>query len=205
MRAWSSLPALPVKLTSFVGRQHELTELRQRLEVDRLVSLVGPGGIGKTRLALEAARDIAGRYADGVTLADLAPLVAPELVVQTVAQALGLRVELDREPLIAVTSLLASRRLLLILDNCEHVAEACADLVTPVLQQCPSVTVLVTSREPLGVDGEVLWRLAPPSPCSSIVPGLDLETSIQAMGWLSGRCVERWMACRWPSNSQPRA
>src|SRR5262249_39406817 len=96
--AWPGLSALPVKLTSFVGRQHELTELRHRLEVDRLVSLLGLGGIGKTRLALEAARGLGSRYADGVALADLAPIAAPELVVQAVAQALGLRIELDREP-----------------------------------------------------------------------------------------------------------
>jgi non-specific serine/threonine protein kinase len=159
--AWPSLSALPVKLSSFVGRQHELAELRHRLEVDRLVSLVGPGGIGKTRLALEAARGLSSRYADGLALADLAPLAAPQLVVQAVAQAVGVRIELDREPQAAVVSLLATRRVLMILDNCEHLADACAELVTPLLERCPNVTVLATSREPLGVDGEVVWRLAP--------------------------------------------
>jgi non-specific serine/threonine protein kinase len=150
-----------LKLTSFVGRQHELTEMRHRLEVARLVSLVGPGGIGKTRLALEVVRSLGSRYADGVILADLAPLASPELVVQAVARALGLRTELDREPQSAILSFLTARQLLLVLDNCEHLVEACAELVTALFQSCPRVSVLATSREPLGVDGEMLSRLGP--------------------------------------------
>jgi len=152
---------LPLKLTSFVGRQHELTEMRHRLEVARLVSLVGPGGIGKTRLALEVARTLGSCYADGVILADLAPIAAPELVVQAVARALGLRIELDREPQTAILSFLSGRQLLLVLDNCEHLVEACAELVAALAQTCPGVSVLATSREPLGVDGEMLTRLGP--------------------------------------------
>jgi non-specific serine/threonine protein kinase len=152
---------LPSKLSSFVGRQRELTEMRHRLEIARLVSLVGTGGIGKTRLALEVARGHRSRYVDGVIFADLAPLATPELVVQTVARSLGLRVELDREPLAAIVSFLAPRQLLLVLDNCEHLVEACAELVTALLQNCPHVSVLATSREPLGVDGEMQSRLGP--------------------------------------------
>jgi predicted ATPase len=123
--------------------------------------LVGTGGIGKTRLALEVARGHRSRYVDGVIFADLAPLATPELVVQTVARSLGLRVELDREPLAAIVSFLVPRQLLLVLDNCEHLVEACAELVTALLHRCHHVSVLVTSREPLGVDGEMLSRLGP--------------------------------------------
>jgi transcriptional regulator with XRE-family HTH domain len=152
---------LPLKLTSFVGRQPELTEMRHRLEVARLVSLVGTGGIGKTRLALEVARTLGSRYADGVILVDLGPIAAPELVVQAIARALGLRIELDREPQAATLSFLSARELLLVLDNCEHLVGACAELVAALAQTCSGVSVLATSREPLGVDGEVLTRLGP--------------------------------------------
>jgi len=135
--------------------------MRHRLEVARLVSVVGPGGIGKTRLALEVARGCGSRYADGVVFVDMAPLAAPELVVQAVARSLGLRIELDREPQAAIVSLLVPRQLLLVLDNCEHLVQACAELVTALLQNCRHVSVLVTSREPLGVEGEMLSRLGP--------------------------------------------
>src|SRR5579863_9879283 len=112
--ALSGPSELPLKLSSFVGRQHELIEMRHRLEVARLVSLVGPGGIGKTRLAVEVARGYSNRYPDGVIFADLAPLATPELVVQAVARALGIRIELDHEPQTAVVSFLATRQLLLV-------------------------------------------------------------------------------------------
>jgi predicted ATPase/DNA-binding XRE family transcriptional regulator len=158
---WSGLSELPVKASSFVGRQHELTELGRQLAVGRLLSLVGPGGIGKTRLALEVVRVAANRYVAGVVFVDLAPLTRPEHVVDAVARAVGLRIELDREPYAAIVSFLAARELLLVLDNCEHMVEACAELVTALLQNCPGVTVLATSREPLEVDGESLWRLGP--------------------------------------------
>jgi non-specific serine/threonine protein kinase len=117
-------PQLPLRLTSFVGRQHELVSLLQRLDVSRLLSVVGPGGIGKTRLALELARKCVGGHQDGLVFVDLAPLATPELVVQAVAGALGLRVELDRNPQGAILRFLEARDLLLVLDNCEHLVEA---------------------------------------------------------------------------------
>jgi predicted ATPase len=154
-------PKLLVRLTSFVGREQEVADVCQRLETARLLTLVGTGGIGKTRLALEVADRCAHAYADGVSLIDLAPLRQPELVAQNLAQALGLRTELDRQPQAAVLTFLAARRLLLVLDNCEHLIDACAELVQAVIESCPSVSVLLTSREPSGVPGETVYRLRP--------------------------------------------
>ena len=110
----------PVKWTTFVGRQSELAEIGIRLAHARLLSLVGPGGIGKTRLALEVAQ----RYADGVVFVDLAPLGSPDLVVQGAARALGLRIEVDHTSVLAVVSFLRARQVLLVLDNCEHLVHA---------------------------------------------------------------------------------
>jgi non-specific serine/threonine protein kinase len=157
----SPLSTLPVRLTSFVGREQEVPELCQLLDTARLLTLVGTGGIGKTRLALEVAERRADAYSGGVILVDLAPLGQPELVAQSLAQALGLRTELDRQPLAAVLTVLAARQLLLIFDNCEHLIDACAELVPAVLGRCPLVRVVVTSREPLGVPGETVYRLRP--------------------------------------------
>jgi predicted ATPase/DNA-binding XRE family transcriptional regulator len=158
--ALAGLTQLPLRLTSFIGRQAELAELVKLFDSARLVSLVGPGGIGKTRLAVEVARILSRRYADGTAFVDLATVAAPELAVPAVAQALGLRVEIDHNPEAGVFGFLAMRQLLLILDNCEHLVEACAELVKPLLRRSPGVTVLVTSREALGVEEEVLWRVA---------------------------------------------
>jgi non-specific serine/threonine protein kinase len=152
---------LPVKPTSFVGRGYELAELPRRLETTHLLSLVGPGGIGKTRLALEVAARLTNQFVDGVFLVDLAPLTTTQLVMPAVARAVGLRVELDREPHSAIFTYLAPRQLLLLVDNCEHLLDACAELIVPLLQHCAGVTILATSREPFGVEGEIVWRLEP--------------------------------------------
>ena len=117
--------------------------------------------MGKTRLALELSSGLAGAFADGVYLVELAPLTAPELVAQVIARALRVRVELDRQPQSALVRFLGTRQVLLLLDNCEHLLEACATLVVPLLQGCPGLRVLATSREPLGIDGERVWRLGP--------------------------------------------
>jgi predicted ATPase/transcriptional regulator with XRE-family HTH domain len=147
--------------TSFVGRQREVAELQQLLPTTRLLSIVGPGGIGKTRLALEAARLSASTYADGAFVVDLAPLSQAELVIPTTAQVIGLRVELDRQPLQHLVAFMAPRHLMLVIDNCEHVIDSCAELAQALMEQCPDVRLLTTGREPLGVDGETVWRLEP--------------------------------------------
>ena len=152
---------LPAPLTSFVGREHELAEVGRLLDSSRLLTLVGPGGVGKSRLALEAARPRRGRYPDGVWLVDLAPLADPALLPRTVASVLGV-VEGPRRSLeAALVWLLRERDLLLILDNCEHLIEACAGLVERLLGSCPELRVLATSREPLGVGGEQLYDVSP--------------------------------------------
>jgi predicted ATPase len=149
---------LPAELSSFVGREHQLTELRQLLRKSRLITLTGPGGAGKTRLALRLAADVLDRYPDGVWLVDLAALNDPRLLDQTVASACGVREE-GRRPMVEVLDeWLSKRKTLLILDGCEHLVDASSSLVSRVLRFCPKLTILVTSREPLGVPGELIWR-----------------------------------------------
>jgi predicted ATPase/DNA-binding SARP family transcriptional activator len=144
--------------TSFVGRRRELAEIDQALGRTRLITLTGPGGAGKTRLACEAAARLAERYPDGVHLAELASLSRPELVAQTVASVLDVPLPESGTAEVALARQLAERRLLLVLDNCEHLLDACARLAGELLRACPDVVVLATSREPLRVGGEVTWR-----------------------------------------------
>ena len=144
--------------TSFVGRRRELAEILQALGRTRLLTLTGPGGAGKTRLAYEAAARLAGAYPDGVHVAELASLSSPELVPQAVASVLGLPLAETGAAERSLARQLAGRRLLLVLDNCEHLLDACARLAVELLRGCPDLTVLATSREPLRVGGEVTWR-----------------------------------------------
>src|SRR5262249_51947422 len=145
------------QLTSFVGREELLGRLRGLLEGTRLVTLVGPGGAGKTRLAMELAAAGRMRYPDGVWLVELAPLGDPADVPQAVLAALGIpeRGLLERagapaaDPVERLLATLAGRRLLLVLDNCEHVVDAAARLADAIVSRCPEVRVLATSREPL--------------------------------------------------------
>jgi len=198
---------LPAQLTSFVGREQAITDVTQLLTTARLVTLTGPGGTGKTRLALQVAAELAltpnlspiamgegsktpapprlpqrerpvlsvvegglggeGRFPDGVWLVELAPLADATLVPRAVASALGLREEAGRPILATLTDFLRARHLLLILDNCEHVLEACAQLAAALLRGCPNVRILASSREALGSAGEAPFRvpsLATPDP-----------------------------------------
>jgi predicted ATPase/class 3 adenylate cyclase len=165
---------LPLQVTSFIGRQKELEEVRQRLDSFRLLTLTGPGGTGKTRLALQAAAGDIESFPDGAWLVELAPLADPVLVPQNIASALGLR-ETPGQPLLELlTDYLRGRSLLLVLDNCEHLIETCAQVADRLLRLCPDVKILVSSREALGIDGEATYRVPPlslPDPYS--LPGLD--------------------------------
>lgn len=155
------LPAtnLPHQVTSFVGRQPEIAEIERLLSTTRLLILTGPGGVGKTRLALQVAAPLLPRFADGVWLVDLAAVAERELVPQAVAQTLGIRKEARRPILSSLCEVLRDQHLLLVLDNCEHLVMACAELVAALLRTCPPVTILVTSQEALGVGGEQVWRV----------------------------------------------
>jgi len=132
-------------LTSFVGREAELAEVKRLLERARLVTLTGAGGVGKTRLALQAARDLLPLYPAGVGVVDLAALTDPSLVPHTVASALGVREAGGRPLLDTLRASLRRQRLLLVLDNCEHLVAACAALVDVLLQSCPELRILATS------------------------------------------------------------
>jgi predicted ATPase len=149
---------LPSELSSFVGREKELAEVKQRmLEDTRLLTLIGSGGCGKTRLALAAAGELVQRFEDGAWLVDLAPLADPALVPQAVGSTLGVREQPGRPLSETLSDYLRSKKMLLVLDNCEHLVEACAELAGALLRSSPELRVLATSREALGIIGEVAW------------------------------------------------
>jgi predicted ATPase/class 3 adenylate cyclase/DNA-binding CsgD family transcriptional regulator len=150
---------LPVQLTSFIGRGTEIDEVRRTLAADRLVTLTGAGGVGKTRLAIQVAGQIAGDFTDGVWYVDLAPIADPDLVPVAMRDALGLADQPGHTTTETLIRLMAVRRVLVVLDNCEHLLDAVAELTTALLSACPGLTLLATSREPIGVDGEVIWRV----------------------------------------------
>jgi predicted ATPase/DNA-binding NarL/FixJ family response regulator/transcriptional regulator with XRE-family HTH domain len=152
---------LPADLTSFVGRESELASLVCDVERTRLLTLVGPGGVGKTRLALRLAARVMDSYSDGACVVELANNLDPSTVADAIATAIGIR-ERARVPLATrLVDALSDCRLLLVLDNCEHVLDGCAELVHLVARGCPTVTVLATSREPLRIAGEVIWPVPP--------------------------------------------
>jgi len=165
---------LPRPLTSFVGRERELADLQTALARSRLLTLTGSGGVGKTRLAISVAGAVLNRFADGVRLVELASLQDPDLVVQTVVAAVGLKEQPGKPLTQTLTEGLHERHLLLLLDNAEHLLDACARLTDTILRQCPNVTVLVTSRERLGVPGELTYRVP-----SLTVPDPNDEVSSQ--------------------------
>jgi predicted ATPase/DNA-binding CsgD family transcriptional regulator len=154
-RSDRGLHNVPAEVTSFIGRRRELAEIKQLLATTRLLTLTGPGGVGKTRLALRTAADIERAFPDGVWLVELAPLQDPALVAQAVFNALEFRDQSARWMMATITDYLADKNLLLIMDNCEHLLSACAVLVDNLLRACPNVHVLATSRQPLGMSGEV--------------------------------------------------
>jgi len=162
---------LPAHVSSFIGREGELAEISLLLRQYRLTTLTGPGGIGKTRLALRAAAAEIDHFPDGVWLVELAPLAGPDLVVETIAKVLRAPKAGEHDPLEHLGVLLGGRCLLLVLDNCEHVLDECARVAMYLLTHCPSLVVLATSREPLGIGGEWVLRVPPlslPAPVNLI-------------------------------------
>src|SRR6266567_7753985 len=165
-----SVHNLPLAMTRMIGREEAVATLVARLPHERLLTIVGPGGIGKTTVALAVAERMIADYEQGVWLIDLAPLNDPRLVPSAVATVLGLEVRTDN-PLAGLVAALRNRRMLLLLDNCEHVIDAAASLAAAVLTGVPRVNILATSREPLGVAGEHTQRLGPlslPQPSSRL-------------------------------------
>jgi non-specific serine/threonine protein kinase len=167
---------LPQQLSSLVGRQRELDQIADLLHATRLVTLTGTGGVGKTRLAVAVASTASEAYPDGVWFASLASLVDSALVEQTVAAVFGVRQRGERSPLTILRETLRDSCALLVLDNCEHLIEASAELVEVLLQGCSALTILATSRERLGVAGEVAWRVP-----SLSVPGFPIPP-VQQLG-----------------------
>jgi predicted ATPase/DNA-binding SARP family transcriptional activator len=152
---------LPHQLTSFIGREKEQKEIADLLTNHRLVTLTGAGGIGKTRLSIQVAPTVLNKYPNGTWLVELAPLSDPGLVPQTVASTLGLIEQAGRSPLMILIDFLQAKRALLILDNCEHLIQACAQLAETLLRNCPNLHILATSREALGIAGEMLYLIPP--------------------------------------------
>ncbi len=173
---------LPTQLTTFIGRETEVAEVKRLLSESRLTTLTGSGGCGKTRLSIEVARQLQAEYPNGVWLVELAPLADPALIPQTVVAVLGLMDDGHRPTQEILIAFLRSKTLLLVLDNCEHVIEACAQLSESLLRACPKLRILASSREALGVAGEVSYRVPSLSvPDSKHLPSLERLASLDAI------------------------
>ncbi len=158
LKSLNALPNnLPIQLTSFIGRDREVAEVKQLLSRTRLLTLTGVGGVGKTRLGLHVAADVLDEFVEGVWLVELAPLSEPALVTQTVASTLGVSEQQGRSLTETLLAHLRPKRLLLVLDNCEHLVGACAKLAETLLRVCPNIRILATSRELLDIGGETVW------------------------------------------------
>jgi predicted ATPase/class 3 adenylate cyclase len=168
---------LPAQLTSFIGRETEIADISSLLGVRRLVTLTGAGGCGKSRLALQVVTELLDAFEDGVWLVELAPVADPKLVTATVCSALGVREEPGHQLKDTLIGSVSGRRLLLVLDNCEHLLQACADLTDLMLRSCPHLNVLTTSREPLGIEGEQLYRV-PSLSLPDADDAFDLEDAV---------------------------
>jgi predicted ATPase/class 3 adenylate cyclase len=150
---------LPVQLTSFIGREKEVEQIRKRLEKNRLVTLTGSGGVGKTRLSIQVASELLAEFPNGVWLVELAPITDPALVAQTVCTALDVTPQGNTPALTVLTGYLKQKKILLVIDNCEHLIDASAQLCESLLHACPSLRILASSREALGIDGENAYRV----------------------------------------------
>ncbi len=161
---------LPSQPAPFIGRQYELKEVTELVATSRLVTLAGAGGSGKTRLALRVAADLVGSCGDGVWLVELAPISDPHAVASALAQAIGFGDRSAESAVDALTATIGQQDMFLVFDNCEHVIDACAQVIDAIVRSCPNTRVLTTSREPLGINGETIYR----------VPSLSLPRSDDA-------------------------
>ena len=173
---------LPAQLTSFIGREKEIEEIKKLIAANRMVSLTGSGGAGKTRLSLHVGAECLNQFSDGVWLAELAPVTAPALVPQTLLSIFNLREDGRRTALEVLINYLRPKTVLLILDNCEHLIEACAQTSEDLLRACPKLKILASSREALGIAGEVPYRvpsLATPNP--NQLPPLEILLAVESI------------------------
>lgn len=173
----AQLHNLPGQLTSFVGRKIDIVKVKGMLGTSRLVTLSGVGGAGKTRLAIQVAGLMLDEYEDGVWVIELAAISDPRLVVQAIALELGIREGTTLELFATLSEVLRPKKMLLVLDNCEHLTQACAEVAGKLLQACPRLSVLATSREALGITGETMWRVPPLS-----VPNVTVKKKSELVG-----------------------
>ena len=177
LRSLEAVPNnLPQQVTTFIGREREHVQIKAALKKTRLLTLTGIGGIGKTRLSLQVAADVINEFADGVWFVELAPLTDSNLVPQVVATILGVKEDAGRPLTEALVASVRERQLLLVLDNCEHLVSACAELARQLLQAGPKLSILVTSREPLNISGEAVYTVPPLS-----IPSLDESMATDAI------------------------
>jgi predicted ATPase/DNA-binding CsgD family transcriptional regulator len=191
---------LPAQVSNFIGREVELAAVRGLVHGSRLVTLTGAGGSGKTRLGLQVAARLADGAGEGVWFADLAPLQDPGLVAATVADVLGVRQETGRPVQDTLVDAVGGRSLLVLLDNCEHVLDACAKLADALLRGCPNLALIATSREPLGIDGERIYRV----PSMGVAPeGADTEAirASEAVRLFDDRAAAQGVPLAWDESA----
>ncbi|HXW82641.1 MAG TPA: BTAD domain-containing putative transcriptional regulator, partial [Acidimicrobiales bacterium] len=173
---------LPLALSRFIGRAEELATVQKLVADNRMVTLTGPGGVGKTRLAVEVAHSVRDQYSDGIWLVDLAPVRDPDLVPATIASALGVPPSLDRPDIDSLCEFVGGRHLMVVLDNCEHLVGRVAQVAAALLGRSPRLVAVATSREPLRLDGEVVWRVPALSlPSEESISGLQFASSSDAV------------------------
>jgi predicted ATPase/class 3 adenylate cyclase len=191
---------LPAQVSSFIGRDAQLAEVRRLITGSRLVTLTGAGGAGKTRLGLQVAAGLLDGSGDGVWFVDLAPLQDGELAAAATAGVLGIREEVGRPITETLVEAVGDRSLLVLLDNCEHLIDSCAKLADALLRGCPNIVLLATSREPLGVDGEHIYRVP-----SMVTPAegddLDVIRSAEAVRLFADRAGQQGARLSWDPQS----
>jgi predicted ATPase/class 3 adenylate cyclase len=162
LRSLEVLPNnLPAQVTSFVGREREMAEIKRLFPTTRLLTLTGPGGTGKTRLSIQIAADLLDQFPHGVWLVELSTVSDPALIPEAMINAVGIREVPDRSSMATLVEALRTRQLLLVIDNCEHLIADCAQIVSTLLRNCPQVKVIASSREALNIEGETIWALSP--------------------------------------------
>jgi predicted ATPase/class 3 adenylate cyclase len=182
---------LPVQLTTFIGREREMAEVRALVGSSRLVTLTGPGGSGKTRLSLQVAAELLEGTGDGVWLVELAAVTAEDAVPQAICAALGITWRPERPVLETMVDALAHQHVLIVLDNCEHLIGGCAKTADAILRRCPRVHLVATSREPLGIGGETIYRVPSLSLPDPGEPGVMTPESSDAVALLLDRAKEQ--------------